>query len=1043
MRILILFILIAGGVWSQNFKFNQYTIEDGISQNFIYSIQQDSKGYLWVSTGDGLCRFDGKRFKNFNVQDGLSENIITTSFIDQNETLWLGHNSGGVSVMKNEKISKVKPSKDCISAIKGIRSLDSEIYFLSQNEGLFHIVDNIIVPIGNFGFSGFYAFEIMNDKNMLIGTDEGLVQITKQNNKWVKKSVLFKDKWITTIAKGKMKGVHIVAIQDEGISEVKLVGNQLKTKVWKINKVKNVTINSIFEDDNFNVWLGTNGSGVLKIKNTDKYSAKGRVTSYNTQTGLSSNFVRSIYNDREGNLWIGSFGEGLSSLQNEFFVFHTLPIDLPDLSTYAILTTNNKRYLGLNNGLMVMKADSINSYTFYTEHNGFVNDRVTSLYEKDNSVWIGTLKNGVFEYDKTLKTFIHRKIDSGTLSQQVNQISGRGNLIWIATHGGLYRYNTTSKEVTLFDMSSGLSHNAIISIEISKNGAVFVGTFSRNLFKIHNEKISKLEVKNTGELEIVSISEDFDDNIWIATSESGIFRYDGIKFRHYTEQDGLYSNYTYSIHHDKNGNIWVGHQGGLSKLNVTDNQITVYNHLKGINGQMLPRAMFLDNQYSLWIGGEYALINYNADDENKIIIAPVINLTSLLIDEKLFSTNNAIELPYGNYRIQFEFIGISFKNPDSINYKFVLEGHDKAMSKITSENFALYGNLSDGEYKFKVYAFTKEGVISEKPAFISIVIDKPFWKKAWFILLVIGIIGASIYYLFDLKTRRYKKNELILQNKLQEKTKEVVEKAEKIEVINKDITDSINYAKRIQSSILPDIQILTDHLPESFIFFEPRNIVSGDFYFIEKHGNKIIVASVDCTGHGVPGAFMSMIGSVSLRNIYNSFNGTWKTPDEVLELLDKEVKTLLQQNTTDSLKPLEEITRDGMDLTLCEICLENNEVLYSSARRSIITVQNGEIITMKGDRRSIGDTDPDSTPFTLHKLLMAKGDSLFLFTDGFTDQFGGPRNKKLNIKGTREIIERLQTRNKNEYFNTVSTAFFEWKAEQEQTDDVLFIGIQF
>jgi len=1041
MRIFFIFLFIAGTSSAQNFRFNEYTIEDGISQNFIYAIEQDTKGYLWVSTGDGLCKFDGKKFHNYTTKNGLSENIITTSFINKNGALWLGHNNGSISIVKNDKIVKLSSNPNCASTIMQICGNSDLVYFISQNEGLFQVLKGKIVPIGNFGFSGFYALEILDKENLIIGTDEGIVHLVLKNNKWVKHSRIFQDNWVTAISPGKINGVYLVALQDQGIVEVKLVGKNLKYKKWLNSKTQNVTINCIFEDDLYNVWLGTNGAGVIKVKSVDKFVKNGRITAYNSKTGLSSDFVKSIFSDREGNLWIGTFGAGLSSLQNEFFIFHTLPIELTDPSIYSLVIEKNKQYLGLESGLFVISNDSINTYKYYTDSSGFIKDRVTTIFKLNNSLWIGTLKNGVFEFDLTKKKFKAQNIGSGTLSKHVNQISGNNNKIWVATQGGLYSYDLASKKVELFDMSTGLGHNAIQSVQLSKSRGLLIGTYSRYLYQLKNGNLSKFQIKNSGELEIVSITESFDKNVWIATSEDGIYRFDGKNFKHYTVKEGLMSNYTYSIHNDKLGNIWIGHQGGLSKFNAKDGQFTIYNYLKGIKGQMLSRSMVFDDLFSLWIGGEHSLINYKADNDKKNSIAPTINLTKLIVDEKVYSTSQLIELPHGNYRIQFEFIGISFKSPENITYKYVLEGHDKAMSEITSENFAIYGNLSDGEYTFKVYAYNEEGVRTELPAQIKLIIEKPFWKKAWFIFLSLLLFSVIMYLLFELKTRAYKRNEQILQSKLEEKTKEVVEKADKIEEINKDLTDSINYAKRIQSSLLPEVNVLTSLLPNSFVFFKPRNIVSGDFYFIEKYDNKLIVACVDCTGHGVPGAFMSMIGSVTLRNIYNSSLTNWKTPNEVMEVLDSEIKILLQERSEHS--TIAVISRDGMDMTLCEINLDTKEVLFASARNSVFIMKNEEIITIKGDRRSIGDTDSDSTPFTLHKETLSSNDSLYLTTDGYTDQFGGLNDKKLSVKGTREVITSLQSQDKSQFESAIASNFELWRSGQNQTDDVLFIGILF
>ena len=340
-------------------------------------------------------------------------------------------------------------------------------------------------------------------------------------------------------------------------------------------------------------------------------------------------------------------------------------------------------------------------------------------------------------------------------------------------------------------------------------------------------------------------------------------------------------------------------------------------------------------------------------------------------------------------------------------------------------------------------AFNAEGVGNETPASIRIVIEKPFWKQIWFVLLIIIAFLGLVYAIIQYRTARLQQAKELLQVKLEEKTKEVVANAEKIQEINKDLTDSISYAERIQKSILPDVNVLRDALPDSYLFFQPRDVVSGDFYFIERIENKLIVACADCTGHGVPGAFVSMIGSVTLRNIYSLAKYQWKTPDQVLEQLDKEVRTILkgneQQNETDGRLS----QTDGMDISICEINLDTNEVLIASAKRTSLIRRNGALEKLKGDKRSIGGHDFAKTKYTLTQLELQKGDALYLFTDGFTDQFGGVQDKKLMISGVMEMLDAIEDEDRVHHLSAIRSNFELWKSNVRQVDDILFIGLLF
>ena len=205
------------------------------------------------------------------------------------------------------------------------------------------------------------------------------------------------------------------------------------------------------------------------------------------------------------------------------------------------------------------------------------------------------------------------------------------------------------------------------------------------------------------------------------------------------------------------------------------------------------------------------------------------------------------------------------------------------------------------------------------------------------------------------------------------------------------------------------------------------------------------MACCDCTGHGVPGAIMSMIGSVTLHNIYSTSKYEWRTPEKVLEKLDDEVKTILQQRQEDDFDSVESLFRpkDGMDMTLCEIDLKTNEVLLAGAMRNSMIIRGGEMEAVTGDKRPIGGNDYRDTAFTLQKFQMNPGDELYMYSDGYPDQFGGERGRKLKMSGTKKIFSYLNNLDIEDYHDFVSDQFQNWKGDEEQTDDVLMIGLLF
>ena len=1031
---------------SQTFRFNEYTTEDGISQNFIYSISQDRKGYLWVGTGEGLCQFDGKSFKTYTTQDGLSEDVITCSFESKDGSLYFGHNNGTVTKYNNESFTAFKSNQKISSTVNQLCSKSEVIYFVAQNEGLNSIQEDQIVHHGTFGGSAFYSMFCFDENNIILGTSSGLLLVKKTGDKFNLVKKYLDKSWISSIHRSNQPGVCLIGIQSGDVKKCRLNNGTLEFQnIESELALSGVSIKSAIEDSEGNLWIATYGQGLIKIKFSTDSSQINEKIIYNTQTGLNSDFINSVYQDREGNIWIGTFGAGLSTLIDDFFTFYSHEDGKYGNSVSSFWVDEQDHWYGVENGLIRISKQLENGWQFYDATNGLVNDVITSLYKRDSILWIGTKSNGLYKYDSEKQKISKVDWNHGNLCNNINQITADEDLIWVATEGGLVIYNPTYNSVNIIRTTEGLRHNSIKTIVNASDGKLWMGTHSRYLAVLNNSSIEEFEITNSGEIEIVSITEDNHGDIWLATSESGVYKKEGKKFLHFSTENGLKSNYCYAIHPDANGIIWVGHRGGLSKIDPATNKTKIYDHNDGITSQVNPNAFFIGPKKYLWIGTKDGAIKYDPVKDKLNTTPPVVNIKTVTVGDKKYDVNEPIHLPYGNYRVQFEFIGISFKNPSEVKYKYQLVGHDAVPSDITQETIITYGKLSDGNYSFQVYACNEDDVWTTVPALFTITIDAPIWKKWWFYLIIITCITVVVILLIKWRLKRLNDAKIELERQLKIKTKEVVEKAEKIEDINKDLTDSINYAKRIQNSLLPLKETLSNVLPDSFIFFKPRDIVSGDFYYVHKYENKLIVACVDCTGHGVPGAFMSMIGSVTLRNLYSTGNYEWKNPVEILEKLDNEIETILKQKKKHKLNSEESFfqSRDGMDLSLCEINLDTNEVQLCSAMRTSVIIQNGELSAIGGDKRPIGGGNVKNVPYTLKKFQMQKGDILCLFTDGYSDQFGGPEGRKLKLSGASQIMAKLIQFDRSEYENIISNGFNNWLEGHEQIDDVLFIGIVF
>ncbi len=302
------------------------------------------------------------------------------------------------------------------------------------------------------------------------------------------------------------------------------------------------------------------------------------------------------------------------------------------------------------------------------------------------------------------------------------------------------------------------------------------------------------------------------------------------------------------------------------------------------------------------------------------------------------------------------------------------------------------------------------------------------------LLLQFILLGAVFLMFFAIFIyRSYKRKQR--DNQLLRIQKQAIEaQRDEINKQKKDITDSIHYAKRIQTALLPPENLLASMLPEYFILYKPRDIVSGDYYWASEKDGKAIIVAADCTGHGVPGAFMSMLGISFLNEIMQR-----ETEITCSNILNK-----LRQNVISSLRQTGKVgeSKDGMDLTIVIIDKQNKKLQFSGAYNPLLLIRNGELIPFKADKMPIGISDKVENSFTNHEINCEKNDTIYMFSDGYVDQFGGPDNSKYKSKPFKELLLTIQQKNMQEQQVILDETIEAWKGEQEQIDDILVIGIR-
>lgn len=1036
--LLLLFIVSLQG-YSQTYAFNHFNNQNGLAQDFVYSINQTNEGNLVIGTGDGISIFDGLEFINHSSKSGLNENTITCSYKASNGDIIFGHNEGSITLFQKGQFLPSKKTIESSSTVVGICMIEDEIIYCTQNDGIFLVnAKNQIKKIYSKKDILFKNILAIKDNILLVGTNDGILELEWKKGELSLVSNLSKGDIVNTIVELKSINKIIVAIETKGLFSYSKKNNNSTLTKYRTpidEELISSEISSILIDNNKAIWIGTINNGLFQI-NRNSFSKNEDVIHFHKKNGLGSDFVKCLYQDHEGNVWVGTFGNGISRPLENYFVFFPKLENDEGFNAFSFAQTTEGTWVGLTKGILLTKNDK--STVFFNSNNGFINERVSVLKGDKNDLWIGTDHSGVYYYSNKNKSFSKINLGLNGLESYINDIEVESETIWFATQGGLISYNVQTKEVSKFGTESGLPHNYIASLCSDNDHNLFIGTQGNALLKLTNGELTEVKLVERGIINIIDLFSDYDNNIWMATAENGVIKYNKDTTVFYNVMNGLKSNYCYAINADNKNNVWVGHSNGLSK--ILPYQIKTFDYKDGISGRVNSRAIFKGNKGLLWIGTSEELIQYNSSKEIRNIIPPIVSILKVEINDKPVDFSKPINLPYGKYKIHIEFKGISLSHPEFVKYKFKLVGFDEEFSVLTGNSFTTYGKVSSGEYHFELLACNANGVFSKPNIWFQLNIDLPFYEKLFFQIIILIAVIIIVLVILRVRTYSLKRRQLQLEEEIDAKTVEITKQKDKIENINKDLTDSINYAEKIQKRIMPDYQDLTNKFPGSFVYFSPKDVVSGDFYYFHETDEKFIIAVGDCTGHGVPGAFMTFIGKMSLRNIFaNSLNNEL-SPSEILKELDNEVELILNQKNQDESDDFYK-SRDGMDIVICEINKKNLSVKIASAMRPVIVNRGDSIEIIKGSRYSIGGGFSNNKLFDLNHIQLKKGDKIYLFTDGVSDQFGGPENKKLKIDGIIEILSLINTKDSSENYKITKSLFKIWQGENRQIDDVLLVTI--
>jgi ligand-binding sensor domain-containing protein/serine phosphatase RsbU (regulator of sigma subunit) len=1036
-----LFILFASSSYGQTFSFRNYGTERDIPDGYVYNINQSADGFLWIGTSSSIYRFDGFTFFPSQYPDSVTGRYPSRSLKDKNGSLWFGCSDGALFYAKENKLVHV-PIQNTKRVSELIEGPDSFIYVIPQGKAIFSVNPSNPAEIHQFALSVepvLYSAAFTKTGDILIGTEENLLlcSMLKDSIAVIKTFEGF-DSQVTSIHKTGDGSVFILGTADNGLFRLKMSERNAEiTRFPEHPELNSLNVQAITEDSKGTFWISTSGSGVIRFDLTDSYSRVISEINYNLSTGLPGNDVRQVFEDAEGNFWFGMYGEGISMLTSNSLSYYTPGKTGGENNIIYINAIEKNWLLGTPEGFYLFDpiSDKPISFTNLKKQTGGAELKSFCL-DNDNNLWLGTGGNGLYVRRKkgSVERF-YRSGDSG--ADDIKDIQLDKQNIWLATTNGVIVLDRSGKLRTTFSINNGLPHNSINKIFLDGKGTAYIGTESERLYEINSAfEISKSKLTMTGSTrnKINSLTSTSDGAIWAATDGNGMFRFLNDSIVSITRANELMSNYCYSILADADDNVWVGHGKAFSRFDYKTGNTHVYGTDYAKVGICNPGAIFETSDKKILIGTTEGLIIYDRMKEKKDILPPFSNINMIEINDVRYPYQKSFVLPYMKYKVKIYYSAISFGSPEKVYYSTFLENFDLDWSKMTTSREQLY-SLADGSYKFNLISVNQDGSSQMNPVSFSIFIRKPFYRTWWFIVLAIAFVAFAIVLIIRERDKAQKKIQEYLEKELEARTSVVMKQKGEIELQNIEITDSINYAKRIQTSILPDLSKLKDTFKDAFILFHPRDIVSGDFYWFDRlDDDRFVLVCADSTGHGVPGAFMSMIGSTLLQDIVT--RKRISKPSEILTLLDKQIFSTLNQNVELG------VSNDGMDMVVCEFNISTRHIRFASAMRPVILVLDGESFYIKGNRSSVGGESVIEKFFDDQEYYLKEGDTVYLFSDGLPDQFGGPDGKKLKIARLKRMIEQISGLPMDTQKEAMNKFYLDWKGTYDQVDDVLLMGVK-
>jgi len=539
------------------------------------------------------------------------------------------------------------------------------------------------------------------------------------------------------------------------------------------------------------------------------------------------------------------------------------------------------------------------------------------------------------------------------------------------------------------------------------------------------------------------------DNTLHLFLSSGIYRYqaapDSFAYLPQYRKDSLtLADYQYILSHHNVS--WIKNNGYWQTIGQTENQNDTLSRFLRLFENI--QNLSLSPQNHLWVLEDNQLYRVNMKEGIPKDNHFKAYFTSVRSGDKQYVAPSRLDIRKENTPLEFHIVAPQYLKQEANRYQYKIEGLMEDWSE-WSDDPTIRIFAQKGQYTVKARARNIWGQVNQTRQ-IHYEVPPPFTETRIFYGLLTLAVGGLLFLMIKLREGKLKRDKRNLEEAVRQRTAtieeqkseiatqrdEILHQKNTIEKKNEEITGSIEYAWRIQTALLPKNEQFTHHFADHFILFKPRSIVSGDFYWIHQNDGKVFVTAADCTGHGVPGAFMSMLGISYLNEIVGNAHSNHKSAADILNQLRQTIKTSLHQTGK------RDLTKDGIDMAFCIIDKNNMTLDFAGAFNPLYIFRKGQFEKYLADRMPVGIYHTEKESFTNHHLDLNPGDTIYLFSDGYIDQLGGPRHKKFKSKNFVSLLQEIYSLPMDKQKEILEQQFKTWKGQNFQVDDVIVLGLK-